>query len=342
MEKTLQRNQIWDFFKGIFAIGVVFVHFPFPGVVGKILASVGVVGVIFFFLISGYQSYSPDGSRADKLLGRFKRNLKLTGIALLCYIVFTVIQQLIHGMFGKWIKIFLNPITYVKMILLGDFSMFNADALWFMPALLYCYLIVYIMEKKRLNKYFYAALPLLLLLRIGMETYTNSFSLVSWLDWHFSGNFLVGGLPVMLLGNYLHSKADPIKKLNGKAVIAAACLSALLVFLFVNVKVFSVDISQPFKIAAALFVFMGCLIYSESAGIGFINTLGRKYTLYIYLYHYLVGTIISEVFIALALLAFCKDYILPVCTVLASFAVSAAIVGILGRCKRQCSNDGVK
>ncbi len=333
MEKTIQRNQLWDLFKGIFAIGVVLVHFPFPGAVGKILASIGVMGVIFFFLISGYQSYSTDGSSADRLLARVKRNFRLTVIAVLVYFVFTVIQQLIHGTFGEWITNFLNPITYIRMIVLGDFTLINADALWFMPALLYCYLILYIMEKKRWNKYFYAALPFLLLLRIGMETYTNSFSNISWLDWHFSGNFLVGGLPIMLLGNYLRSKEESFKKLDGKFVIAMASISALLMFLFVNVKVFSLDISQPFKIAAALFIFICCLKFCNCGGVGFINTLGRKYTLYIYLYHYLIGNVISELFTAAALPAFCKDYILPVCAVVVSLAVSAAIVGISDRIK---------
>ena len=328
MEKVIQRNNLWDFFKGIFAVGVVFVHFPFPGVIGKILASIGVVGVIFFFLISGYQSYSEDGKNADKLLVRFKRNLVLTLIAIAFYFVFTVVQQLIHGTFGEWIENFKNPITYLRIFILGDLSYINADVLWFMPALLYCYLIIYVMEKKRLHKYFYAALPLLIILRVSMETYTNSFSGISWLDWHFSGNFLVGGLPMVLFGNYLHSKVETVKKFNGKLMVGAAVLSFALVFVFVNVKVCGVDISQQFKIAAALFVFICCLIFKDAKGVGFINNLGRKYTLYIYLYHFLLGNILAELIIAFSLPLFCKEYILPIAAVLVSLGVSAIITAL--------------
>ena len=331
MEKTIQRKLIWDFFKGIFAIGVVFVHFPFPGILGKILASFGTTGVIFFFLISGYQSYSADGSKSDKLPVRFRRNLVILLVAVLIYFVFTIIQQLVHGTFDAWIANFCNPMTYFKMIILGDFSLVNADALWYMTALLFCYPIMYIIEKKRLNKYFYAALPFLLLLRIAMETYLNSFSLIDWLDWHYAGNFLVGGLPIMVLGNYLHSREERIKMLNGKAVLAATVISALMVFLFVNVKIGPVDISQPFKISTAVLVFICCMIYGDCKGVGVINTLGRKYSLYLYIYHYLIGTTLAEIFAALALPGFCKDYILPVLALAGAIVLSAVIVAVNDR-----------
>ena len=306
-----KRNELIDFFKGIFAIGVVFVHFPFPGVIGQMIASIGVVGVIFFFLISGYQSYSPNGESANKLLIRFKRNLILTVFAVLVYFVFTVIEQLIQGTFGEWIVIFQNPITYIKMIILGDFTMVHADALWFMPALIYGYLIMYIIEKKRLNKIFYLLLPFLLLLRCGMETYTNSFSDISWLDWHFSGNFLVGALPIMLLGNFLHRFVDKVKNINGAVVITAIIFARALVFLFVNVKVCGMNISQPFKIIATTLVFVICLIYDKAKAEPHISRFEKRYTLYIYLYHFLIGIFIIDMFEYFDLSEYCYDYILP-------------------------------
>ena len=58
MNSTDQRNHLLDAMKAIAALGVVFVHFPFPGVIGKICAAFGTVGVIFFFLISGLLGFS--------------------------------------------------------------------------------------------------------------------------------------------------------------------------------------------------------------------------------------------------------------------------------------------
>ena len=73
-----------------------------------------------------------------------------------------------------------------------------------MPTLLYSYLILYVLHKAKITRYAYSALPLLLLLRVGMETYTNSYGV----DWHLSGNFLAGAMPVMLLGHYIASKKE--------------------------------------------------------------------------------------------------------------------------------------
>ena len=49
-----ERNRCLDFFKGIAAVCVVFVHIPFHGTFGKCISSIGSCGVMLFFLISGY------------------------------------------------------------------------------------------------------------------------------------------------------------------------------------------------------------------------------------------------------------------------------------------------
>lgn len=330
-----ERNGLLDFFKGIFAICIVFVHFPFPGPAGKMLSSIGVVGVIFFFLISGYWSYDENGKNAYKLIVRFKRNLILTLVAVGIYFVFTAAEQKMLGTFDEWFMAFKNPVTYIRMIVLGDFELIHADHLWFMPALLYGYLIMYVIEKKGLRKIFYTFLPALLLLRICMETYTNSFSNISWLDWHFSGNFLVGALPVMVLGSFMHKHIENIKAINLKTVVCSGAVSMILVFLFVNIKVGMLDISQIFKIAAAAFAFMVCITYNPKVKYGIICHFGEKYTLYIYLYHYLVGTFISDIFVYFSLPQHAFNYILPFAAVIVSAAVSAAIYRIINKeCKR--------
>lgn len=330
-----ERNGLLDFFKGIFAICIVFVHFPFPGAVGKIVASIGVVGVIFFFLISGYWSYDESGKNAYKLIVRFKRNLILTLVAVGVYFLFTVIEQHMLGTFDEWFLAFKNPVTYIRMIVLGDFELIHADQLWFMPALLYGYLILYVIEKKRLHKLFYTILPALLLLRICMETYTNSFSNISWLDWHFSGNFLVGALPVMVLGSFMHRHMEDIKAIPLKTSVLGSVVSILLVFLFVNIKVGMLDISQVFKIAAAAFAFMLCITYHKKVYSGIVCRFGEKYTLYMYLYHYLIGTWIGDLFLYFSLPQYAFHYILPFAALIVSAVVSAAIYNVKGIRQKQ-------
>ncbi len=63
-----RRNHLLDGIKAILALGVVFAHYQFPGYFGKIMASLGTMGVIVFFLITGYQSSTEDGKATRSCL----------------------------------------------------------------------------------------------------------------------------------------------------------------------------------------------------------------------------------------------------------------------------------
>ena len=326
MNSTNKRNHLIDAMKAIAALGVVFVHFQFPGVIGKICAAFGTVGVIFFFLISGYQTYCVDSHDSGKILRRFKRNLKLLSVALLIYLAYTVIEQIVLGTFTAWMTNYLlNPITYIRLLILGDLDFISCGHLWYMVAMLYGYLILYCMEKYRLRKVFYIALPILLLLRVSMETYTNSFSHFSWFDWHFSGNFLVGALPVMVLGNYIRHREEKILKLGAKVFIPCAAVLMSLVFLSVNVKIFGMDCSQIFKIASAAMFFVICLAVTLKKPIFALGNIGRDLSLHIYMWHLLVGALIKHLLIGLGATLWVFDWVLPIVAVIATMAISLLV-----------------
>ena len=326
MNSDNKRNHLIDAMKAIAALGVVLVHFQFPGVIGRICAAFGTVGVIFFFLISGYQTYCVDSHDCGKILRRFKRNLTLVAVAILVYLVYTVIEQIALGTIASWVtNHLLNPITYVRLLILGDLDFISCGHLWYMVAMLYGYLILYCMEKYRLHKIFYIALPFLLLLRISMETYTNSFSHFSWFDWHFSGNFIVGALPIMLLGSYIRHKEEKILKLGAKIFIPCAAALMSLVFLSVNVKILGMDCSQIFKIASATAFFLICLAVTLKKPVFALSNIGRDLTLHIYIWHLLVGALIKHLLIGVGATLWIFDWILPIVTIIATMTLSLLI-----------------
>lgn len=329
MNSTNKRNHLIDAMKAIAALGVVFVHFPFPGVFGRICAAFGTVGVIFFFLISGYQTYCTDSHDSEKILRRFKRNLKLIAVAVLIYFSYTIIEQIALGTITEWMTNYLlNPVTYIRLLVLGDLDFINCGHLWYMVAMLYGYLILYCMEKYRLHKIFYIALPFLLLLRISMETYTNSFSHFSWFDWHFSGNFIVGALPIMILGNFICHKEDKILKLGAKISILCAAVLMSLVFISVNVKIFGMDCSQIFKIAAATMFFVICLAITLKKPVFVLGNIGRDLSLHIYMWHLIVGALIKHLLTCIGATLWIFDWILPITAIFATMALSLLIAKI--------------
>ena len=266
---------------------MILVHISFSGWFGKVAAAVGTCGVILFFLLSGYSVYGA-GAQKDvvchKIMKRFRRNGRLTLIAVVIYFAFTCAEKLISGGFGEWIAGFADPVVWLRMLLLGDFEIIGGDPLWFMPALLYGYLIFWLIYRFDLQKIAHALLPLLLILRIGMETYTNSFGA----DWHLSGNVLVGALPVMVLGHFIAADKALLPKLPDRGVKLALYLTAAAMFLTAVFKIGEIDVSQIFKIACAVCVFLYALRHSERHPSALLERIGRADSLYVYLFHYLI------------------------------------------------------
>lgn len=308
--------------KLVLAIGVVFVHFPYPGVIGNCLSSIGTSGVIVFFLISGYACYKDEeNSNGTSILRRTKRTALITGLSVLIYLLFTIIEQLCYGTIGDWAAKFTDPWLFPRMIVLGDFEFIHADHLWFLVGLLYGYLIMYVIERFKLRKLALILTPFLVLLRIAMETITNSMGL----DWHLSGNFLVGALPMLLLGYCIHIKEEELLKIEGGVYIGLTLSSLILLFLFVNFKVFDTDISQVFKILTASLIFLTCLKYPRCLKDNPFSRFGREGSLYIYIDHYLIGVLLTDIFVAIGMDNNFRSYALPFIVLGASLLISYLI-----------------
>lgn len=104
-----RRNHLLDAIKAILALGVVFAHYQFPGYFGKIMASLGTMGVIVFFLITGYQSSTEDGTGPKKLLSRAKRNLAITIAAFAVYFLYCTISAYSLGTASSYWKQYKAP-----------------------------------------------------------------------------------------------------------------------------------------------------------------------------------------------------------------------------------------
>lgn len=92
-----KRNDHLDFWKFIAAIGVILVHIHIPGATGSILASTGLWGTIYFFLISGYACYGEKETIGGKIKKRWKRNAAVTVIIVAAYIAFTILRKYYVG-----------------------------------------------------------------------------------------------------------------------------------------------------------------------------------------------------------------------------------------------------
>jgi len=286
-----KRNYFWDFWKFIAAIGVILVHAPLPGNLGKCMDAVGTWGVVFFFLISGYSCFGPGSEMCGKIRKRLIRNGIITLISVAAYFLFTYLT--VRGDNGQMLLFKLalkKPETYVRMLFLGDFEFIYGTALWFMVALLYGYVVFLILLRFNLKKVIYVLLPLLLILRIVVDiriSYTHG-------DWHWSGNALVGALPIMLLGYVIADNKSRLVKIPTWGLITGSLASAAVMFITVLMKMGGYDVSSVFKIICASFVFILGIRFPGWYIIKPISYLGRKDSLYIYLIHFMVIVVLTN------------------------------------------------
>ena len=310
VEETKIRNYTLDGLKFFFAIMVILVHFPLDGEVGHICSNIGICGVILFFLISGYKSYDEDDNIASKnILRRLKRNGITLLIMLLIYLIFTIIFKILTEDFGSFIDQLANPWTFPRIILFGDLSFINADPLWFMVALIFSYLILYILHKEKSMKYAYYLLPLFIISRIILECYVNTFNT----DWHYSSFFLASGFPIMLFGSFIAKNKEKFLKAPLYVTIILTIISTALMLVTIHFRVFGFDIAQIFKIWCMVELFILALKLPGQKET-LIAKLGRKYSAYIYLFHFLIGLIIANIFYI--------DYLVQATIIISSILIS--------------------
>ena len=284
------RNSFWDFFKFISAVGVILVHAPFSGNLGKIMSSVGVLGVSFFYLISGYACYGDRETMCPKIRKRLIRNGLITAFAIALCMVFSYFAMKMEHTEFLWKAALKKPVTYVKIFFVGDLEFFYGSHLWFMIALLWCYVIFYIIVRFRLKIAVYVMLPVFLIARIVVETYVNSFNA----DWHWSGNVLIGALPMMLLGYVIADKKEKFIKIPTWVLISGAVLTAAAVFAAMCFKIGKLNVFEPFNILCASFILILGIKKPHWSVIKPIAYLGRKDSLYIYIFHFYIVMLLAE------------------------------------------------
>lgn len=320
-----------DALKVLFAIGVVLAHYSFPAPFGEIMGSFGTVGVVVFFLIQGYQSRCEEPNQSQKLLRRAKRNSILFLSSFLLYLSFSLCEASALGLLNEYLLKANDYRTYLRLVLLMDFDLFRCSHFWFLAALLLSYPFLYLIEAHpRIRRWFWMAIPFLLLTKMAVEMYESATLPPEWFDWHASGIFLWGGLPFSLLGNLLAHKEESLQKLNLYLLIAAF-LAFEAAFLTTSCLLAgSVDISIVFRIPSGVILFMLVLRYQGKRRFQPLAWYGRYSSVYVYVLHHIFGYSVLDINAYwIAFPAYFLDWVLPLLVVVASLALSFLIGGFV-------------
>ena len=191
------QNKMLNCEKALACMLVIILHCEFPTIIGSTINIVARVGVPLFFMVSGFFSISLDPDKTKKKLKtKVLRTLKLVIVYYVLNICFDVIvkcwlfrQETILQM----ISILIIP-QNIKDSIIWNRTMLGIGG-WFLPALVFCYGIVYFLYCNRLiEKAYKFIIPLF----IGYFLISRGMSIPVW----YSRNYLFDGLPFFLIGSY--------------------------------------------------------------------------------------------------------------------------------------------
>lgn len=228
------RNRTLDMVKAICAYAVVLLHVHFPenaGIIANVLAR---FAVPVFFMVSGYFCFRGDDTEFIRTGKKIRHVLKLMLVAFPVCCLWELIQNYIDGASQKeWLEALVSG-EHIRQFLLYNNSSQVKWHLWFLPALLYCYLLFALAARFRICKQAYVLIPVLLLIHFGME----EFSTFLFPEKHFRvmqfRNYLFTGFPFFMLGISGFSTLSSCPSLPASALF---CKSIKISFVF-HVSVF--------------------------------------------------------------------------------------------------------
>ena len=307
------KNHCLNVWKGIAAFAVVLIHCTLPGVPGEIIKGIARFAVPLFFLISGYFAYG----REDAVLKRRESHIfRLYVGAVAVYYLWAAIRY------------FLSQRTFAQMgaelfpdggRTVSDLLLFNRTAmaphLWFMGALVYCYLFYRLLARKRLEERVYLLIPVLLAANLLLGEGRGLTGIVVPVRWIRS--FWLTGFPFFLWGSWFACREKQgglrLHRGAGMALVAAGMLLSSVECLWSGYDELYVG-----SILTAEGLFRLALAFPDLGKGSLLARIGERDSANIYLWHMLLRN-----FAALAFLM-AGFYETMACQLLMPFLVGAA------------------
>lgn len=196
----MKRNSGIDLLKFFCSFMIICIHSSFPGILGYIITPLARVAVPLFFMITGYYYSYTKGQ--NKELSQIRKIFKLFLGANLLYSLYPILlicfkKETLTSVFS----------TFFSINSLANFVFLNESPfgghLWYLGAILYVLIIVFVFEKKWDRKYLYPLVPLLLLVDLVFGKYSLLFFGQNF-PYIIVRNFMFVGLPYFLIGDILY------------------------------------------------------------------------------------------------------------------------------------------
>ena len=297
------RYRLMDTIKGLACMAVVLLHFGFPDPLGLIIRPLCSFAVPYFFFVSGF--FCTDSSNRlirSNTWRKIRHILRLVVIAALVYAVFCVIwNQMLDPDWNivEYTASLLTKDKIAKFFLTND--PFVYSHLWFLGALLYCYLTVLLFDEKKISSWIMIPAVLLWIGFIAFGELKYILPIPSSIPLFDTGNraylfncYLFRALPFFLFGMLAKLNMEKIKKTFSKIPIVY--------FYVVIILGIGIALWERIHIGVVQF-YMGTYLVLGSLCIlsvtrpqmrnSLLEFIGQKLSLYVYIFHIMIGRVID-------------------------------------------------
>lgn len=284
------RNISLDLVKVIASFSVVCIHYMFSGEVGVIIKAVARFAVPFFFVISGFFAYYDNST---KMLKKAFNIAKIYIYSFLLYFVYGAARELLLGRasgVAEYVCTYLRASTILNFLIHN--TTISAAHLWFLPALVYCYLVFCGIKKSKLSdNILFIISASLLVVRLLIGEVLGFLGIVE-MNTNYFPNFIFVGLPFFALGMFVRKYQSHLGRFS---------ITALILMLGIGVleTIVSVHFFKPHMLylGTPLIVFSLVLIalkYGDKKYSEVVNAFSQLSTC-IYIFHVAIGGTIETV-----------------------------------------------
>ena len=268
-----EKNRCMNFVKGICCIAVILSHCSFPNKIGNLITYPLKIAVPFFFMISGYFAYHKNNK---KIFHKAIHILKLLLVSEIVYIVYFLIFDKVQLMNN------FNEIKQIlKIVFVGTLSTNNA--LWFLYALFWSYLCLMIINKFKVYKLFHVISIIVLVLHVIIRSLVRE---CNWYDDIYFRNFLLFGLPFVLLGSFIKKHEEKLTRIfNNKMCIVGELIGEVMII--VEYLIFHASDYYIGTIITTFFVFLFTIKNPKLYVSKILEFIGDKLSMYVYIFHML-------------------------------------------------------
>lgn len=294
-----KQNNTLNLLKGLACLAIVWMHTNSGGLINQTIVCVARFGIPIFFMVSGYFTYKENKVDYTKVLTKkIIHILKLIVIATLVYVIWQwVLDPLIKtGNIPNVLKSIEESISSLNIfnILVLNINPF-CGILWFLNALLYCYLLWLLISKIKDKRIVYIVAIVILFIGIFARAFIQyNHTIPEEVNINYFRNWLFMGLPFFTIGYLIHDYQERIVKVfKPKYMIVAAIIGMIMSFaerLVVPLEVFVGTVI----VSVALFIF--AIEKPNLIKIPIINRVGERFCFFIYIAHIIVRDIVLGIF----------------------------------------------